>query len=254
MTAALEGGEWSAARPGRTLSPGKTGYPLYRMLGIPQGRPGRAENLVPTGIRSRIVQPVISRYTDWTTRPTEVICTNIYSYIYNVQYHINLDLTYNSRNPMYPHLPTFITHTRSRDHFTSPVLYWCVQPIITPYNCLLSISCRTWRWPLSSAETYSLPYVVNTGYTLSIKVVLDKYIHSTLGSTLKRMLRNDVLSPVLIHLKQGLSISILTMHLFCTKTTRAGWPTDELCCLQLSALPPPFPPGHIGRTVDCAAV
>jgi len=33
MTAALEGGEWSAARPGRTLSPGKTRYPFYRRVG-----------------------------------------------------------------------------------------------------------------------------------------------------------------------------------------------------------------------------
>ena len=40
-------GEWSAARPGRTLPPGKTRYPLYRRLGGPQGRSGRAENLVP---------------------------------------------------------------------------------------------------------------------------------------------------------------------------------------------------------------
>jgi hypothetical protein len=62
--AALEGGEWSAARPGRTLPPGKTRYPLYRRLGGPQGRCGREENLVPTGIRSRTVQPVVSRYTD----------------------------------------------------------------------------------------------------------------------------------------------------------------------------------------------
>ena len=30
----------------------------------PQGRSGGAENLVPTGIRSRTVQPVVSRYTD----------------------------------------------------------------------------------------------------------------------------------------------------------------------------------------------
>ena len=29
-----------------------------------------AENLVPTGNRSRTVQPVVSRYTDWATRPT----------------------------------------------------------------------------------------------------------------------------------------------------------------------------------------
>ena len=58
MTAAIEGGEWSAARPGRTLPPGKTRYPFYRRLGGPQGRSERAENLVPTGIRSRTVQPV----------------------------------------------------------------------------------------------------------------------------------------------------------------------------------------------------
>ena len=40
MTAALVGGEWSAARPGRILPPGKTRYPFYRRLGGPQGRSG----------------------------------------------------------------------------------------------------------------------------------------------------------------------------------------------------------------------
>ena len=40
-------GEWSAARPGRTLPLGKTQYPFYRRLGEPQDRSGRAENLVP---------------------------------------------------------------------------------------------------------------------------------------------------------------------------------------------------------------
>ena len=64
MTAALEGGEWSAARPGRTLPPGNIRYPFYRSLGGPQGRYGLVENLVPTWIRSRIVQPVVGRYTD----------------------------------------------------------------------------------------------------------------------------------------------------------------------------------------------
>ena len=58
ITAALEGGEWSAARPGRTLPPGKTRYLFYSRQGGPQGRCGRAENLVPTEIRSRTVQPV----------------------------------------------------------------------------------------------------------------------------------------------------------------------------------------------------
>ena len=63
-------GEWSAARPGRTLPPGKTQYPLYRRLDGHQGQSGRAANLVPTGIRSRTVQPVVSRYADRATRPT----------------------------------------------------------------------------------------------------------------------------------------------------------------------------------------
>jgi len=60
MTAALEGGEWLAAPSGRNLPPGKTRYPFYRRLDGPQGRSGRAENLVATGIRSRTVQPVVS--------------------------------------------------------------------------------------------------------------------------------------------------------------------------------------------------
>jgi len=43
---------------------GETRYQLYRRLGGPQGRSGRAENLVPTGIRSWTVQSVVSGYTD----------------------------------------------------------------------------------------------------------------------------------------------------------------------------------------------
>jgi len=77
MTAALEGGEWSAARPGRTLPQGETRYPFYRRLGGPQVRSGQTENLVPTGIRSRTAQPVVSRYTDGATRPI-YICLCVY--------------------------------------------------------------------------------------------------------------------------------------------------------------------------------
>ena len=44
--------------------------PLYRRLGGPQGRSGRAEYIVPTGIRSRTVQTVVSRYTYSATGPT----------------------------------------------------------------------------------------------------------------------------------------------------------------------------------------
>ena len=77
MTAALEGGERSAARPSHTLPPGKTRYPFYRRLGRPQGQSGWAENLVPTGIQSQTIQPLVTRYTDWATRPTFRVETTI---------------------------------------------------------------------------------------------------------------------------------------------------------------------------------
>jgi hypothetical protein len=51
MPAALADGEWSAARSGRFLPPGKTRYLFYRRLGGQQGLSGRAENLFHTEIR-----------------------------------------------------------------------------------------------------------------------------------------------------------------------------------------------------------
>ena len=78
MTAALEWVEWPAARPGHTLPPGKTRYPFYRRVGGLQGRSERAENLVPTGIRSRTIQHVVGHYTDWATLLT------IKEYMYSI--------------------------------------------------------------------------------------------------------------------------------------------------------------------------
>jgi len=70
MTTALEGGEGSASRPGRSLRPGKTRYPLYRRLGGPQGRSGQLRKISPPpGSDPRTVQPIASRYTDWLPIP-----------------------------------------------------------------------------------------------------------------------------------------------------------------------------------------
>jgi len=64
MTTALEKGEGSASRPGRSLPLWKTRYPLYRRLGRPQGRSGQVRKIWPsTGPRT--VQSVASRNTDW---------------------------------------------------------------------------------------------------------------------------------------------------------------------------------------------
>jgi hypothetical protein len=70
MTTALEGGERSASRPGRSLRPGKTRCPLYRRLDGSQGRSGQVRKTSPPlGFDPQTVQPVASRYTDWATRP-----------------------------------------------------------------------------------------------------------------------------------------------------------------------------------------
>jgi len=58
------------------LSPGKTRYPLYRRLGGPHSQSGWAVNLIPTSIRSRTIQPLVSCYTDWATRSTS-LCVKI---------------------------------------------------------------------------------------------------------------------------------------------------------------------------------
>ena len=49
------------------LPPGMTRYPLYRRLGRPQGRSEQVLKISPPlGFDSRTVQPVASRYTDYT--------------------------------------------------------------------------------------------------------------------------------------------------------------------------------------------
>ena len=57
-------GDGSASRPGRSLPPGKTRYPLYRSLVGPQGRSGQVRKISSTlGFDPWTVQPVAIRYT-----------------------------------------------------------------------------------------------------------------------------------------------------------------------------------------------
>src|SRR5215475_4268446 len=59
MTTALEGGDGSASRPGRSLPPRRTRYPLYRRLGGPHGPSGQVRKISPPpGFDPRTVQPV----------------------------------------------------------------------------------------------------------------------------------------------------------------------------------------------------
>jgi hypothetical protein len=85
LTTALEGGERSVSRPGRSLLPEKTQYPLYRRLCWPQGWSGHVRKISPPpGFDSRTVQPVSSRYKNCATRPTLCPYTAL---IYSLQSH-----------------------------------------------------------------------------------------------------------------------------------------------------------------------
>ena len=60
-----------SSTPRPHFTSGKDPVPILQEAGWAPGLVWTgAENLVPTGIRSRIVQPVVSLYTDWATRPT----------------------------------------------------------------------------------------------------------------------------------------------------------------------------------------
>ena len=78
MTAALEWGEWSAARPGR-FTPGKDPVPIVQETGWAPGSVWTMKILVPPGFDPRTLQPVVSRYIDWATRPT---CFALYCLIF----------------------------------------------------------------------------------------------------------------------------------------------------------------------------
>jgi len=83
MNAALEGVEWSAARPGRTLPPGKTWYPFYRRLVGPRAGLDGRKILSSSGF-----DPGPSRPSS-VAIPTELPSPyyDIYIYIYhNMQY------------------------------------------------------------------------------------------------------------------------------------------------------------------------
>ena len=56
-------------------------YRLYRRLGGPQGRSGRAENLAPPGFDPRTVQPVVSRYTDENHEASGTQAKNKHEYV-----------------------------------------------------------------------------------------------------------------------------------------------------------------------------
>jgi hypothetical protein len=75
MTSALDGGEWSASRPGRTLPPGKgPPVPIVQEAGWAQRLEEKSFRLCRGSNLDRpVVQPVARHYTDWATRLTNLL-------------------------------------------------------------------------------------------------------------------------------------------------------------------------------------
>jgi len=141
MTAALEGGEWSAARSGRSLPPGKTRCTFYRRLGRPQDRSGRGENLVPTGIWCRNVQPIVSRFTDWATQPTLYLVTDCFWNTKLLVFRWTSPLT---EHPFLVFLSTVIQHTRSYPP--------CLVAFLSNLYDLFTVE---WTWTTINTTAYS---------------------------------------------------------------------------------------------------
>ena len=150
MTTALEGGEWSAARPGRTLPSGKTRYPLYRRLGGPPRPVWTAKNLAPPGFDPRTVQPVVSRYTYWATRPTcDIYITVKYTYIGLFKENQIFCNKYYILNASFKHDPLF---------YMRVLLLLRIREVPSSNRFLQSLSTSTstipWKWPRSLGPMY----------------------------------------------------------------------------------------------------
>ena len=103
MTSALEGGKRSASRPGSTLPPGKTWYPLYRRLGGPQGWSGlvrkisphwdlipRPSSLQAVAISTTLPGPQVMVYNPWNWLWDQAVQRNEVFPCYGIHYRCHL--------------------------------------------------------------------------------------------------------------------------------------------------------------------
>jgi len=157
MTVALKGGEWSAARPGRTLPQGKTRYPFYRRLGGSQGRSGRAENLVRTRIRFRTFQPGSSVAIPTELpgppgfiayrKPTKMAWCKLRSVRKKCKYYDVLTLHHRVESDGSRFIPDFLekwlVQTLSHEILTT-VLDLLDLPALRPLRCFASVGLLLW--------------------------------------------------------------------------------------------------------------
>jgi hypothetical protein len=126
MTTALQGGEGSVSRSGRSLPPGKNRYPLYRRLGGPQGRSGQVRKISPPpGFDPRTVQPVASRH-DKDRR-----------YFYVIQWRMSVTWNWLFITPVKPQVTNWnIQHCERQSRSFDMIL----SPLVSHHNNTIYIS------------------------------------------------------------------------------------------------------------------
>jgi hypothetical protein len=128
------------SRPGRSLTPEKTRYPLYMRLDGPQGRSGQMRKISPPpGFDLRTAHAVASRYTDWATRPT---------------FYLHLTWQYKTHVPILRSVESLLL---IKSHFTTNVqisstwinarLDTCDREVLHPFNSFTSIKISLVKWP-----------------------------------------------------------------------------------------------------------
>ena len=200
MTAALEVGEWSAARPGRTLPPGKTQYPFYRGLGRPQARSGRAKNLVPTVIffnRHSFIQVHCLHSSTYVTATFSILPAVRVSY-HNRYHHfhtspclsIHLSLVHYTRTPRI-HFPAPSLHTYAMSEGVHPVCRGLYTPFLG----------RRYAGNRGCGESFLFGRGI-ISYPLQSPVPLPNLHHSPLSLPLKPGPRYQECATFDIHLNQ----------------------------------------------------
>ena len=125
MTTALEGGDGSASIRGHFITPWKDPVPIVQETGWAPGQVWTgAENSAPPGFDPRTVQPLASRYTDYTTRPTAMeVSSRLWAWPYS---------------RLYPFLPTVVSLF---DFSQTASNYWLMTPSNTTVIYCQTISC-----------------------------------------------------------------------------------------------------------------
>jgi len=204
MTAALEGGEWSAGRPGRNLPPGKTRYSLYRRLGGPQGH-----NIHLQG--SKLRKHIERGKPQWNIFNTFLTEDNFYNKAVSNQIHFIIEqvirrMKHNLNDPITrTKITGYVTHTDIQKEMEKGTWKNSNETSITdirPGHANLRLACpklHAERFPWHAAFT-SVPFFLFCSISVSILRRVRVYTYDCVETVRElQLLPNDTASETFLH-------------------------------------------------------